>query len=81
MQSNDKEEDMKKEMVIRAWKDPEYRARLSAEDRAALPESPAGSSLSELGAEVLGSIVGGCGIGGPTKGMCGATSTCKIDCC
>ncbi|RIK58270.1 MAG: hypothetical protein DCC57_00860 [Chloroflexi bacterium] len=29
--------------VIRAWKDPEYRLSLSAEDQALLPENPAGA--------------------------------------
>lgn len=71
---------MKKEMVIRAWKDPEYRARLSAEERAVLPESPAGSTLAEFGEEVLGSIVGGGGLIGVTKGLCGAHLTWRFDC-
>jgi mersacidin/lichenicidin family type 2 lantibiotic len=29
--------------IIRAWKDPEYRAGLSAEEQALLPAHPAGS--------------------------------------
>ena len=33
---------MNKSDVIRAWKDPFYRARLSDEERAALPDHPAG---------------------------------------
>lgn len=33
---------MKKVDIIRAWKDPEYRAGLSEEDRAGLPVNPAG---------------------------------------
>lgn len=33
---------MNKHDVIRAWKDPVYRASLSAEERAALPQHPAG---------------------------------------
>jgi mersacidin/lichenicidin family type 2 lantibiotic len=33
---------MKKTDVIRAWKDPVYRASLSEEERAALPLNPAG---------------------------------------
>ena len=39
---------MKKEMIIRAWKDPTFRASLSAEERAALPDSPSGRSMMEL---------------------------------
>ncbi len=53
---------MKKEMIVRAWKDPEYRARLSVEERAALPDCPSGSSLAELDeAELLGAVGGRCG--------------------
>jgi len=37
-----------KDLIIRAWKDPNYRASLSAEQRAALPESPAGAPLTEM---------------------------------
>jgi mersacidin/lichenicidin family type 2 lantibiotic len=45
--------------IIRAWKDPEFRARLSPEDRAALPECPSGRALTELDeAELLGAVGG-----------------------
>ena len=50
---------MKKDLIIRAWKDPEYRASLPAGERAALPESPSGRPLTELGGRALGEIVGG----------------------
>ena len=50
---------MKKEDVVRAWKDPEYRASLTAEQREALPDCPAGSPLAELHEEQLLGIVGG----------------------
>jgi len=50
---------MKKEMIVRAWKDPEYRAHLSEEQRAALPESPSGRSIAELGEAELADIYGG----------------------
>jgi mersacidin/lichenicidin family type 2 lantibiotic len=33
---------MSKTNIIRAWKDPQYRASLSAAERALLPEMPAG---------------------------------------
>lgn len=33
---------MKTEQIIKAWKDPTYRASLSAEEQAQLPEHPAG---------------------------------------
>ena len=50
---------MKKDMIIRAWKDPAFRAGLSAEERAEVPECPAGSSLSELDEVSLAQAVGG----------------------
>ena len=42
--------------VVRAWKDPVYRAELGAEERAALPSHPAG--LVELSDEDLKSASG-----------------------
>lgn len=50
---------MKKEAIVRAWKDPEYRARLTAEEREALPEPPCGTPLTELDEAELGDVVGG----------------------
>jgi mersacidin/lichenicidin family type 2 lantibiotic len=50
---------MKKEQIIRAWKDPEYRASLTSEERAALPECPSGRSMTELDeSELLGAVGG-----------------------
>ena len=50
---------MKKKIdVVRAWRDEEYRDSLSAEERAGLPESPAG--LATISDETLRSITGGC---------------------
>jgi mersacidin/lichenicidin family type 2 lantibiotic len=70
-QGHDTEEAMsRKELIIRAWKDPEYRAGLSAEERAALPESPAGPSRAELGDEELGLAVGGGGPGFTSRVRC-----------
>jgi mersacidin/lichenicidin family type 2 lantibiotic len=43
--------------IVRAWKDAEFRAGLSPEERALLPENPAG--LVELTDEALEDIVGG----------------------
>jgi mersacidin/lichenicidin family type 2 lantibiotic len=45
---------MKKEHVIRAWRDPEYRASLSEAERAQLPAHPA--ALIELGDVELGRL-------------------------
>lgn len=50
---------MKKDLIVRAWKDPEFRAQLSTEDRAALPECPAGEPLTELDEGNLAAVVGG----------------------
>lgn len=50
---------MNKTDVIRAWKDPVYRASLSAEEQAALPLHPSG--LTELSDEQL-RIAGGSAI-------------------
>jgi mersacidin/lichenicidin family type 2 lantibiotic len=51
---------MKKEKILRAWRDPEFRESLSAEELAALPEHPA--SVLELRDEQLtlvhGSLAG-----------------------
>ena len=54
---------------IRAWEDPEFRSSLSAEDLAALPESPVGAielTDAELGA-VMGSAQSGQSVGCNTK--------------
>ncbi len=48
--------------VIRAWKDPEYRSMLSAQERSKLPDHPAG--LVELADEDLNAATGGCSFGG-----------------
>lgn len=50
---------MKKDMIIRAWKDPEFRAGLSPEERAAVPQCPAGPSLGDLDEDSLAEVVGG----------------------
>ncbi|HEX8436541.1 mersacidin/lichenicidin family type 2 lantibiotic [Archangium sp.] len=74
---------MKKEMIIRAWKDPAFRASLTREERATLPESPSGRSMTELDeSELLGIIGGrplplepntGCTDGRPTCGIINCT--------
>jgi mersacidin/lichenicidin family type 2 lantibiotic len=50
---------MKKEMIVRAWRDPEYRSSLSTEQRATLPDHPSGKSLPELDEADLGLALGG----------------------
>ncbi|WP_224365000.1 mersacidin/lichenicidin family type 2 lantibiotic [Hyalangium versicolor] len=46
-------------MIVQAWKDPEYRASLPLEQRAALPENPSGVPLTELEESELSEITGG----------------------
>jgi mersacidin/lichenicidin family type 2 lantibiotic len=48
---------MSRANIIRAWKDPEYRASLSDTERAMLPEHPAG--LVELAPAELNRVEGG----------------------
>jgi mersacidin/lichenicidin family type 2 lantibiotic len=50
---------MNKDMIIRAWRDPEYRASLSPEQRATLPDNPSGKTFSELNEAELGLALGG----------------------
>jgi mersacidin/lichenicidin family type 2 lantibiotic len=57
--------------VLRAWRDARYRRSLSAEQRAALPENPAG--LVELSDEQLKSASGAAG--GTTIGTTAPTCT------
>jgi mersacidin/lichenicidin family type 2 lantibiotic len=52
-----KEDLMKSFEIVRGWKDEEYRRMLSDEQRAALPENPAG--LTELTDVELGAVGGG----------------------
>ena len=52
---------MNRESIIRAWKDPAYRASLSSEQRAELPEHPSG--VVELDDTTLGEAVGGAVLG------------------
>jgi len=54
---------MRKEIVIRAWRDEEFREEMAAADRAALPESPVG--LVDVRDEALRSVVGGGGLSIP----------------
>lgn len=69
--------------IIRAWEDPEYRRGLSAADRAALPESPAGAielSDQELN-EVLGSAQSGASVGCNTKTCVVSRGNSNQPCC
>lgn len=50
---------MNPQMIVQAWKNPEYRASLPLEQRAALPENPSGTPLTELDEGELGDVTGG----------------------
>ena len=50
---------MNNAMIVHAWKNPEYRASLSHDQRAALPENPSGRPLTELDDSDLADITGG----------------------
>ena len=52
---------LSKSDVVRAWKDASFRNQLTAEQKAALPPSPAG--FTELSADELTSVSGGRGSG------------------
>ena len=54
---------MEKHDVVRAWKDPKFRASLSAEQRAALPALPAGERVADMADEQLRNVSGGVGTG------------------
>lgn len=67
---------MKKKIdVLRAWRDEEYRNSLTAEERAGLPENPAG--LAVVSNEILRSITGGCG----WSYACGTYQCCSTPNC
>jgi mersacidin/lichenicidin family type 2 lantibiotic len=50
---------MNNAMIVQAWKNPEYRASLPHEQRAALPENPSGRPLTELDESDLVDVTGG----------------------
>jgi mersacidin/lichenicidin family type 2 lantibiotic len=79
---------MNTDLIVRAWKDPEFRARLSAEERASIPDSPSGKPMTELEEDALREIIGGrlvvsedlggsTGCVGPYKPTCGIVN-CSI---
>ncbi|MDC0712071.1 mersacidin/lichenicidin family type 2 lantibiotic [Stigmatella sp. ncwal1] len=50
---------MKREAIIRAWKDPEFRAGLTPDERAEMPGCPAGQAFTELDESELADATGG----------------------
>jgi mersacidin/lichenicidin family type 2 lantibiotic len=67
---------MNKSDIIRAWKDPAYRARLSREEAAGLPDHPSG--ILDLDEEQLKLTAGG--IPRTTYRTCTAFTT-RVGCC
>jgi mersacidin/lichenicidin family type 2 lantibiotic len=69
--------------IIRAWEDPEYRRSLSAAERAAMPESPAGAiELTDLELnEVMGSAQSGASVGCNTKTCVTSRGNSNQPCC
>jgi len=71
---------MDTQTIIRAWKDPEFRALLSPEQRSTLPENPSGKSINELDDSELDDAVGGFdlyslyGCCRPSFGICPTTT-------
>ncbi|MFY0563514.1 mersacidin/lichenicidin family type 2 lantibiotic [Archangium lansingense] len=57
--AHDQGDEMDNELTIRAWKDPSFRTRLSASQRAMLPENPSGRPITELDDDDLVGAVGG----------------------
>jgi mersacidin/lichenicidin family type 2 lantibiotic len=54
--------------IVRAWKDESYRASLSIQEQAMLPENPAGTL--DLSDAELETIQGACNINGNVSGGC-----------
>jgi mersacidin/lichenicidin family type 2 lantibiotic len=63
---------MKKQEVIRAWRDGEFFAGLSAVQQNAVPASPA--AMIEVGDDVLANLTGGCSVG---EGYCPTSAWCS----
>lgn len=63
---------MKKNQILAAWRDEEYFLSLTDEERAQIPEHPAGALAVED--DVLRTITGGCGPTGGTAG-CGCPTS------
>ncbi len=65
--------------IIRAWKDPEFRANLTSEQRRALPENPSGKPLSELDEGEMADVVGGVPLCPPTPPVLNTRARWCID--
>jgi mersacidin/lichenicidin family type 2 lantibiotic len=79
---------MSPETIIRAWKDPSFRAHLTLEQQEALPENPSGKPMSELGDEEMADVVGGVPLYPPTPPVlntrarwCVPQGTSAVDAC
>ena len=70
---------MKKQDVIRAWRDGELFAELSDEERAQLPSHPV--ALPTIDDDVLNTVTGGCGSGIPCQLSSGFCTPCPPNHC
>jgi mersacidin/lichenicidin family type 2 lantibiotic len=60
--------------VVRAWKDEEYRGRLTESEAASLPENPAGSvDIGQLGSGAGAGVLG-------VVTSCGQPCSCGLNC-
>ncbi len=67
------------EKDIRAWKDPKFRAELSADEGGQLPENPAGKPLDELSDDDAEGVAGGNAFPTTSGGnYCTLTTECPI---
>lgn len=65
--------------TIRAWKDPKFRAELSADERRDLPDNPAGRPLEEADPDELDDVAGGSDLPTDSGGnVCTLTTECPI---
>ena len=69
---------MSKSMIVRAWKDPQFRAGLTPEQLALVGAHPSGEGLGELGEAELRGIVGG--QAQTQSNGCGAACTITAEC-
>jgi mersacidin/lichenicidin family type 2 lantibiotic len=67
-----------KQKLIKVWKDPQYRAQLTPDELAALPQHPAG--VAEIDRALLAQITGGAQM--PSQGwICTVSAECGGKCC
>lgn len=71
---------MSKNMIVRAWKDPKYRAGLPPTQLAEIGPHPSGEGLGELNEAELRGVVGGVALAQTQSQGCGAVCTATAEC-